>query len=104
MLIKVRFELDPSDWHGHASETLWASPIVESEWGNFRILNSPFLRQESATVILPKHQGPRPTSDSISRRLLRGADTQRICFFSKLPKLASAPIGICWKKLDAHTK
>jgi hypothetical protein len=42
-LIKVRFELDPSDWHSHASETLWASPIVESEWRNFRIVNSPFF-------------------------------------------------------------
>jgi hypothetical protein len=42
-LIKVRFELDPSDWHGHASETLWASPIVETEWRNFRIMNSPFF-------------------------------------------------------------
>jgi hypothetical protein len=42
-LIKVRFELDHTDWHGHASETLWASPIVESEWRHFRIMNSPFF-------------------------------------------------------------
>jgi hypothetical protein len=42
-LIKVSFELDPSDWHGHGSETLWASPIVESEWRHFRIMNSPFF-------------------------------------------------------------
>jgi Domain of unknown function (DUF4265) len=42
-LIKVHFELDPSDWHGHASETLWASPIVGTEWRNFRIMNSPFF-------------------------------------------------------------
>lgn len=27
-LIKVRFELDASDWHGHGSETLWAEPVV----------------------------------------------------------------------------
>ena len=42
-LIKVSFELDESDWHGHGSETLWASPIVESEWRHFRIMNSPFF-------------------------------------------------------------
>jgi hypothetical protein len=42
-LIKVCFELDSSDWHGHASETLWASPIVGTEWRNFRIMNSPFF-------------------------------------------------------------
>jgi hypothetical protein len=34
-LIKVSFELDPSDWQGYGSETLWASPMVESEWRNF---------------------------------------------------------------------
>src|SRR5258708_180004 len=42
-LIKVLFETDPLDWHSHASETLWASPIVESEWRKFRIMNSPFF-------------------------------------------------------------
>jgi hypothetical protein len=42
-LIKVSFELDESDWHGHGSETLWASPIVETEWRHFRIMNSPFF-------------------------------------------------------------
>jgi hypothetical protein len=42
-LIKVSFELDPSDWHGHGSETLWASPIAGSEWRDFRIMNSPFF-------------------------------------------------------------
>src|ERR1700732_2735861 len=103
-LIKVRFELDQSDWHGHGSETLWASPIVESESRNVRIVNLPFLRQESAIVILSKHRHSTTTSYSISRKLLRGAVTRRICFFSKLLKLASSPIGICWKKVDVHTK
>jgi hypothetical protein len=42
-LIKVRFELDQSDWHGHGSETLWASPIDETERRTFRIMNSPFF-------------------------------------------------------------
>lgn len=41
-LIKVRFELDPSDWHGHASEMLWAAPIA-NESRSFRIANSPFF-------------------------------------------------------------
>jgi Domain of unknown function (DUF4265) len=42
-LIKVLFELDSSDWHGCGAETLWASPIVGTEWRNFRIMNSPFF-------------------------------------------------------------
>jgi hypothetical protein len=40
--IKVRFLLDPADWHGASSELLWTEPI----WGGtkkiFRLMNSPF--------------------------------------------------------------
>jgi hypothetical protein len=41
--VKVLFELDSGDWHGHGSEMLWAVPIAESEWNKFRISNSPFF-------------------------------------------------------------
>jgi Domain of unknown function (DUF4265) len=41
--VKVRFELDVSDWHGHGSETLWATPTTESETRLFQIRNSPFF-------------------------------------------------------------
>ncbi|MBS0222384.1 MAG: DUF4265 domain-containing protein [Proteobacteria bacterium] len=40
-LVKVRFELDSSGWHGHESETLWAAPVATAP-GCFRIANSPF--------------------------------------------------------------
>jgi len=40
-LVKVRFELDSSDWHGHGGETLWAAPAAVA--GHFRIENSPFF-------------------------------------------------------------
>jgi len=42
-LKKVRFELDSSDWHGHAGEFLWASPILGDEVQIFEIRNSPFF-------------------------------------------------------------
>src|SRR5947209_2614179 len=42
-LIKVRFELDASDWHGHGSETLWAKPVTEDERRISQIRNSPFF-------------------------------------------------------------
>jgi len=44
-LVKVKFALDSSDWHGHASESLWAAVIPEAEWRRFRIMNSPFFAQ-----------------------------------------------------------
>jgi hypothetical protein len=42
-LVKCRFELDASDWHGHAAETLWAEPIAKTEQRILRIRNSPFF-------------------------------------------------------------
>jgi hypothetical protein len=42
-LIKVRFELDDSDWHGHATETLWAAPVANANWRHFELRNSPFF-------------------------------------------------------------
>jgi hypothetical protein len=41
-LIKIRFELDPSDWHGHGSETLWATQAVGLD-ACYQIENSPFF-------------------------------------------------------------
>jgi Domain of unknown function (DUF4265) len=37
-LVKVVFPLDPSEWHGSASESIWAEATID---GAFRILNSP---------------------------------------------------------------
>jgi hypothetical protein len=42
-LVKVKFELDSSDWHGHGSELLWAALVRESEGQRFQIINSPFF-------------------------------------------------------------
>jgi hypothetical protein len=42
-LVKIRFELDLSDWHAHGSETLWAEPIAENERRVLQIRNSPFF-------------------------------------------------------------
>jgi hypothetical protein len=38
-LVKVRFALDPKDWEGLGSESLWASQIAP---GEYQIRNSPF--------------------------------------------------------------
>jgi hypothetical protein len=40
---KVLFPLDPEDWHGHGSESLWAEPVEGSNWTRFRLLNSPYF-------------------------------------------------------------
>lgn len=42
-MLKVRFELDAFDWHGHASETLWAEPVTDDAQHVLQIRNSPFF-------------------------------------------------------------
>jgi Domain of unknown function (DUF4265) len=42
-LIKILFDLDESDWHGHGSESLWAEPVAGNEAPIFQIRNSPFF-------------------------------------------------------------
>lgn len=37
--VKVIFELEPSDWHNHATESVWAIPLGDSK---YRIQNVPF--------------------------------------------------------------
>jgi hypothetical protein len=41
-LVKVRFKLDPGDWHGHTGENLWA---VKLDTGLFQIKNIPSFKQ-----------------------------------------------------------
>jgi hypothetical protein len=41
--VKVLFELESGDWHGHGDETLWAELVGSSDGRAFRLLNSPFF-------------------------------------------------------------
>lgn len=43
-LTKIVFELDPDDWHGHPSESVWAEPVHGPDCkAVFRLQNSPFF-------------------------------------------------------------
>jgi hypothetical protein len=41
-LVKVHFELDPKDSHGHGGEFLWAAPTGSPTGDEFELRNSPF--------------------------------------------------------------
>lgn len=74
--VKVHFDLDIDDWHGHGGEFMWATPITESERRVFEIRNSPFLRGES---IISTSSGRRPlrmTGSLISWKLLSEGGTR----------------------------
>jgi hypothetical protein len=40
--MKLRFLLDPADWHGSSAETLWIEPLWDGTMKVFRLMNSPF--------------------------------------------------------------
>ena len=40
--IKLRFHLDPADWHGSSAELLWTEPLWGGTMKVFRLMNSPF--------------------------------------------------------------
>jgi hypothetical protein len=43
-LAKVYFQIEPGEWHGRPSETLWAEPVAGSKSGTvYRLRNSPFF-------------------------------------------------------------
>ena len=41
--IKILFNLDPSDWHGSSTETLWAERVATLSDGAYKLLNTPFF-------------------------------------------------------------
>jgi hypothetical protein len=46
-LVRVFFKLDPSEWHGLQTESLWAEPIAGAKRGDvFVVKNSPFYTRE----------------------------------------------------------
>jgi Domain of unknown function (DUF4265) len=96
-LTKVRFELNSNDWHGYASETLWAERVSE---GRYRIRNIPFYAHGICVddvVFAGQVEGddtPRVSGVSIRS----GHSTYRI--FVK-DGLASLTFTSHWKPLEA---
>jgi hypothetical protein len=42
-MVRISFDLDHTDWHGHPAETLWADPVPEISPSAFLLQNSPFF-------------------------------------------------------------
>jgi hypothetical protein len=40
--VRIRFALDPTDWHGAPTEILWAEPYSDGRKRGFQLMNSPF--------------------------------------------------------------
>jgi Domain of unknown function (DUF4265) len=93
---KVRFQLDPSDWHGHGSETLWAEPVGNGSTV-FRTLNSPFFARciSNRDVVRAKASGSSLVLDFIEVIERGGHSTYMI-----LAPPEDARVGQYWSLLS----
>ena len=95
-LVKVVFELDSRDWHGHGGELLWAAPVSAE---HFQIENSPFFVTGIGYLDVVKAQ---PTEDSTIHRFEEivtrgGHSTYMLLMEEKSPKF-----DIYWNFLEAR--
>ena len=71
-LVKIRFALDPKDWHGYGGEFVWAEPIGESASQAFRLLNSPYCTRGINYLDIveahPTNESPALEFDRVIRR------------------------------------
>jgi hypothetical protein len=96
-LIKIRFELDVSDWHGHGTETLWAKPITEDERRIFQIRNSPFFANgiNNLDVVFAE-----PTENNLVFDFLEIIERGRHSTYMLLMQPAEARAAAYWNMLE----
>lgn len=94
-LVKVMFELNPQDWHGHASELLWAAPVSAEQ---FRIENSPFFATGVGHHDVVKAE---PIESSMVHRFEEVITRSGHSTYMLLVEEKSAKFGIYWSDLEA---
>ena len=56
--VKVMFELEPSDWHDHATESVWAIPLGDNK---YQVQNVPFyaydVSYDDTVIAEPNEEG-----------------------------------------------
>jgi len=97
-LIKVRFELHPSDWHGHGSENLWASQISGTEWRNFQIMNSPFFARGISYLDIVEAS---PTENNAVFKFEKIVERRGHSTYMLIMLMNEHRIGAYWNMLEA---
>lgn len=92
--VKVTFQLEQSDWHQHATETMWAEPLGEDR---FRLKNVPFYAYGISydDVIVARKSGQETLSERVIER--SGHSTYRI-FVTDEETLQKFPVY--WASLE----
>jgi len=93
-LVRVTFHLDPQEWHGSATERLWAEALGE---GRYRLRNSPFYAFDVSAedVVLAREEGGALEFSAVVAR--GGHSTYRLI----LTKGMDERFGAQWRPLAA---
>ena len=93
-LVKLTFPLDPQEWHGSATETLWAEPLAA---GEYRLRNTPFYAHgiSAEDVVFAREEDGRLWFAGVARH--GGRSTYRL-----IPSAGVAPahLGEHWDPLQ----
>jgi len=94
--VKVTFELEPSDWHDHATESMWAVPLGDSK---YQIQNVPFhaygVSYDDVVIAKPDEQG-RLIVQGVAQR--GGHSTYRMILN---PETSTEEFEAAWEKLGS---
>jgi hypothetical protein len=97
--VKIRFRLDPKEWHRSTNEGLWASPVEDANLGTaFQLMNSPFFVYgvsflDTVRATRPSDHGPGLEFEGVIAR--SGHSTYMILIPSGSPDFAKY-----WKPLQ----
>src|SRR5258708_40305793 len=98
-LAKIIFRLDPHDWHGRSSETLWAEPVPNATPGSaFRLRNSPFFARGVSFLDTVRAA---PRADSAGLEFAGAIDHSGHSTFMLLVPVVCPPFEGYWKNLAA---
>ena len=97
-LVKVQFRLDPQDWHGSASEGLWAEPIKRSRVGQiFQLNNSPFFARGVSFLDIVYAV---PSTDGLGMEFAGVVERSGHSTYMLLVPLLQENFDLYWNKLE----
>jgi uncharacterized protein DUF4265 len=95
-LVKVTFELEPSDWHDHATESVWAEHLGDNK---YRVKNVPFyacgVSYDDVVIANPNQEG-QLIVQGVGQR--GGHSTYRVILN---PETTDEKFKAAWEKLES---
>lgn len=94
--VKVTFELEPSDWHDHTTESVWAVPLGGNK---YQVQNVPFhaygVSYNDVVIAKPDQEGRLIVEEVLERG---GHSTYRVILN---PKTTAEEFEAAWEKLGS---